>query len=139
MDGEDDRLVSGAPEGDEQNFEQTLRPRRLADYVGQQRIKDNLGVFLQAARERGEPLDHVLLYGPPGLGKTTLAHIISHEMDVHLRVTSGPSMSGGVEMVSSTSVSSYARSKSTTLSATSTTALPLYCRVSGSPATPAHA
>ena len=71
-------------------MERALRPQRLDDYVGQQRIREQLEIFIQAARARGEALDHVLLFGPPGLGKTTLAHIIAHEMQVNLRQTSGP-------------------------------------------------
>ncbi len=87
-----ERLIAGEAGSDERKLDLTLRPRTLADYVGQQRIKDNLGVFLQAARERSEPLDHVLLYGPPGLGKTTLAHVIACEMGQSIRVTSGPAI-----------------------------------------------
>jgi len=88
----DDRLVRTTAEGEEREFEQTLRPKLLAEYIGQERIKDTLGVFLEAARQRGEALDHVLLYGPPGLGKTTLAYVIAREMEVEIKVTSGPAI-----------------------------------------------
>jgi Holliday junction DNA helicase RuvB len=76
----------------EQLFDQTLRPTRLEDFVGQKKIKSNLKVFIQAARERGEALDHVLFYGPPGLGKTTLAHIMAGELGVDIKVTTGPAL-----------------------------------------------
>ncbi len=86
----DERLVAGQGDVSERQWEQALRPRRLSEYVGQPKIKENLHIFLQAASRRGDPLDHVLLCGPPGLGKTTLAHIIAAEMGVNIRVTSGP-------------------------------------------------
>jgi Holliday junction DNA helicase RuvB len=83
-------VLSGEPAADDAGVEQTLRPRALGEYVGQRKIVDNLRVFIRAARERNEPLDHVLLFGAPGLGKTTLAHIVAHEMGAPLRITAGP-------------------------------------------------
>lgn len=84
------RLTSGTPTEEDLPFEETLRPRRLADFIGQDRVREKLALYIQAAKERSEALDHVLFYGPPGLGKTTLAHIIAEEMGVQLQITSGP-------------------------------------------------
>src|SRR5580704_9791812 len=84
------RAIDASTHGDDAKFDRTLRPRTFADYIGQTKHKDNLAVFVQAARQRGEPLDHMLLSGPPGLGKTTLALILAHEMGVQLVSTSGP-------------------------------------------------
>jgi Holliday junction DNA helicase RuvB len=86
----DDRIITAATTGDDGSFDTTLRPKVLAEYIGQRKVKENLKVFIDAARGRGESLDHVLFYGPPGLGKTTLAHIIAAEMGVNIRSTSGP-------------------------------------------------
>ena len=83
-------LISAAPSETETGFELSLRPRNLGEYVGQEKIKNNLAIFIEAAKGRKEPLDHVLLYGPPGLGKTTLAYIMAREMGVDVKVTSGP-------------------------------------------------
>ncbi|HHH36834.1 MAG TPA: Holliday junction branch migration DNA helicase RuvB [Gammaproteobacteria bacterium] len=87
---ETDRIVSGSALADDPAIDNAIRPLRLADYVGQPAVREQLEIFIEAARRRGEALDHTLIFGPPGLGKTTLAHIIAHEMGVNLRHSSGP-------------------------------------------------
>jgi Holliday junction DNA helicase RuvB len=87
-----DRIVSGAPVDDDETFELKLRPQRLQEFIGQDKVKENLAVAIAAARSRDEALDHILLYGPPGLGKTTLATIIANEMGVSFQQTSGPTI-----------------------------------------------
>ena len=87
-----DRVISTELEEEEITIENHLRPQRLADYIGQEKVKQNLKIFIEAAKNRGESLDHVLFYGPPGLGKMTLAGIVANEMGVHLKVTSGPAI-----------------------------------------------
>ena len=92
------RVISSKPAGEDAPLDASLRPRSLGDFVGQNKIKDNIGIAVSAAKGRGEPLDHILLYGPPGLGKTTLAHIIGLEMKVNVRITSGPAIERGGDL-----------------------------------------
>jgi holliday junction DNA helicase RuvB len=94
------RIVSGKKRDEDSGVELSLRPRRLAEYIGQDKVKEGLSISIQAALARQEPLDHVLLYGPPGLGKTTLASIVAVEMGVNLRITSGPAIERPGDVVS---------------------------------------
>ncbi|MBN1956490.1 MAG: Holliday junction branch migration DNA helicase RuvB [Anaerolineae bacterium] len=87
-----ERIISPQKQADEIKLDQALRPQRLADLIGQERVRENLSILIEAAQGRGEALDHVLFYGPPGLGKTTLAHIIAREMETPLRATAGPAI-----------------------------------------------
>ncbi len=91
MDDKPTRLVNPESQRDD-HFDLALRPRTLKDLIGQDRVKENLAILIAAARQRGDPLDHVLFYGPPGLGKTTLAHVLANEMSVNIKVTSGPAI-----------------------------------------------
>ena len=89
---DEDRIITSSKQHDDVDIENNLRPKFLDDYLGQEKAKEQLSIFIEAAKSRNEPLDHVLLYGPPGLGKTTLAGIIASEMGVNLRITSGPAI-----------------------------------------------
>ncbi|MCR5486711.1 MAG: Holliday junction branch migration DNA helicase RuvB [Lachnospiraceae bacterium] len=86
------RVIETSLTAEDSEIEHSLRPKRLSDYIGQDKIKEKLKIYLEAAKRRGDPLDHVLFYGPPGLGKTTLAEIIAHEMGVSIKITSGPAI-----------------------------------------------
>ncbi|MDR2091224.1 MAG: Holliday junction branch migration DNA helicase RuvB [Clostridiales bacterium] len=96
----DDRIVSSLQKPNDGEAENTLRPKLMKDYIGQEKVKKNLGVCIGAAKIRSEPLDHVLLYGPPGLGKTTLSHIIANEMGAHIWITSGPAIEKAGDLAS---------------------------------------
>ena len=90
---EEDSIINPEISGiEEERIENTLRPKTLDEYIGQTKVKENLRIYIEAAQKRGEPLDHVLLYGPPGLGKTTLSNIISNEMNSNIKITSGPAI-----------------------------------------------
>lgn len=88
----EERIIEPKEQNDDKNFDLTLRPKFLHEYIGQEKIKENLKIFIEAAKKRGEPLEHILLYGCPGLGKTTLAHIIGNEIGGEVRITSGPAI-----------------------------------------------
>ena len=89
---DEDRIITSTMKNEDIDVENSLRPKSLDDYLGQEKAKEQLKIFIEAAKSRNEQLDHVLLYGPPGLGKTTLASIIANEMSVNLRITSGPAI-----------------------------------------------
>lgn len=95
-----ERLISAKTKENEEEIEQTLRPRRISEYIGQEKLKDHVGIMLEAAKKRGEVLDHLLFYGPPGLGKTTISQVIANEMGVPLKTTSGPAIERAGDLAS---------------------------------------
>ncbi len=100
---EDQEVISSSnfhSSADEGQYENVLRPKKLREYIGQEKVKDSLSVFVRAAKIRNEPMEHVLIYGPPGLGKTTLAHVISNEMGANIKVTSGPAIERAGDLIS---------------------------------------
>ena len=97
---DEQRVVSGDLKDEDVSLDTSLRPQRLEEYIGQDKVKENLRIAILAAQQRDEPLDHVLLYGPPGLGKTTLAYIIASELGANIRITSGPAIERPGDMAS---------------------------------------